>query len=94
MSTLPKVAEIRRTGAGAFGLFLDGVEFPWYITREQVEVRNLAPDCENAPFELKIGIIIDGQVIGAEEFNEALDEEADRSRVRQADHRDLLIEMA
>lgn len=90
---LPKSAEISRVGeTGAWALYLDGVEFPWHIEREDAEVINLTPGATDPFSALRIGIIIGGPVVGAEEFNEFLADELDSHRVRKADHRDLLAQ--
>jgi hypothetical protein len=87
-----KYAEIRRIEGrtSGFELVLDGVVFPWHIERQDVEVTDLFND--DTMHVLRIGIIIDGPVIGAEAFNEYLAEESDRSRVWRADYRDMLNE--
>lgn len=86
MTQLPQSAVIRPISgrSGAFELVLDDVVFPWHITREAVEVEK--PFGDSDPWcVLHIGIIVGGPVSGAEAYNEYLAEEADQSRVRQAD---------
>jgi hypothetical protein len=87
VTTLAKTIEIRRKGnTSGFALFIDGLEFPWHIERQDVELINMDP-----LYVLRIGILAE-QVTGADEFNEQLAEESDSSRVRYADARDLRIE--
>ena len=86
MTSIVRKAEIVRARHSGFELVLDGFTFPWHIEREAVEVEELAPGV----YSLRIGILVDGSVVGADEFNEFLAEEADASRVRRADRRDLM----
>lgn len=89
---MPKRAEIRRKGDMAgFELLLDGEVFPWHIEREAVDVVCLTGDSADPWYALRFGVIIGGPVIGADEFNAYLDDEADRSRVRRADQRDIVL---
>lgn len=88
-----KRAEIIRKGdTSGFELRLDGILFPWHIAREDAEVTCLYKHPTEPWNVLRIGIIVMGPVTGAEAFNEYLAEEADASRVRSADHRDMLNE--
>lgn len=72
---------------GGWELLLDGEPFPFYLARQDLEVETLIDG--DAPLRLMMLPVYVEQVVGAAEFNECLAEEADASRVRQADRRDL-----
>ncbi len=89
---LPRGASITRKGdTGSWELSIQGVRFPWPITRDPVQLTDITGPPDNV-YVLNIGLLIEGPITGAAEFNEFLDEEADARRVRSADHRELLHE--
>lgn len=92
MTTMLKRFEIRRRGdTEGFDLLLDGEVLPFQLERTGVVVNTIS----DAPllYSCQFGIFAE-EVVGVEEFNEQLAEEADAARVRAADRRQAVVEEA
>lgn len=89
MTSVVKEAVVRRIGdTNGFELLLDGEVFPFHLDRQDIEVIDKLPGDKDPLLVMYLPVFVE-KVVGAAEFNEFLAEEADRSRVRYADQRDL-----
>lgn len=86
-----KSAEIRHLGNGRFTLLLDGEEFPYHMARNDVYVETLIHAPSRQMHILELHLYVEGPITGVLEFNDKLADEADASRVRYADRRDLML---
>lgn len=81
---LAKSLEVRQVKPGSWHLFIDGFEFPWALERSEVDAVDLAEGFPPPLWSVRIGILAES-ITGVDAFNEAMLDEADRARVRQAD---------